>query len=79
MQGDQLGTSRLKAHIYVNDSHAHEGLRAATIEVPGVPTRTLQYESYDGPLSIDAGCDAFLLGALLLLMQQAADVIYTAL
>lgn len=63
------------AHIYIDDSKAADGIRAGTIDIPGVTKQRLLYESYDGPLPLGAGgADPFLLGSLLLLMQAGLPV-----
>lgn len=60
--------------IRVDNSLALNGKRSASIEIPGQAPFTLSYESYDGPLSTDSGDDAFILGPLLLFMQEGHDV-----
>lgn len=65
---------QLKAHIRMDETRVDEGKRSAAIEIPGHPLSRLEFESYDGALSSDAGSDAFLLGALLLLMEKGVDV-----
>lgn len=60
--------------ISIDDTLAEQGIRSADIAVPGKEKQKLTYESYDGPLSINAGDDAFLLASLLMLMEAGHNV-----
>lgn len=60
--------------ITIDNTAAKHGRRSAVISIPGQDPQELIFESYDGPLSVNAGDDAFLLGSLLLLMEAGHSV-----
>ncbi|MEX5256856.1 hypothetical protein [Kocuria arenosa] len=63
-----------KSIITIENEFAGMGRRSATISIPGRDPQVLTYESYDGPLAVDAGDDAFLMAPLLLLMEAGYAV-----
>ncbi|GAB3259817.1 hypothetical protein [Arthrobacter pigmenti] len=64
----------LLAHLRLDETAAPEGIRAASLEVPGIDARSLWYESLDGPLDPDTGVDPFVLGSLLYFMEHGHDL-----
>lgn len=63
-----------KSHLRIDESRAQDGIRLARIDIPGRPAQELRFESYDGPLSSQAGADPFLLATLLLFMSAGYPV-----
>lgn len=62
------------AHLHLDDSLAREGVRQATIAVPGSPDRVLTFRCLNGPLPVEAGADPFLLATLLHFMSVGRDL-----
>lgn len=73
-RNEQSMTLDGKTHIRLDDSNAQDGVRSASIDIPGDKPRVLRFESEDGCLPTEAGADPFVLGALLLLMTAGYPV-----